>query len=435
MYVTLTLARNVDGSPALPLGIGNTGASMTISMGASTSSGAGAGAGAGAEEKMAKKIKKNDGEAAPADASAGATATEENPPKKEEAEGKDGDLKRKNPSSDDAPAAETSEKKEGASAGGAEKKEDEEEHKPAEIFHNPHPSRTFLSTVSVLKNEAKWVDLDQGAAALMQHRAPKQDGSGLDGSDVPPHMYTPHSPYQMMPNGMHGAMGMGMGMHPMGYPGMPPVPGGAPGSGVKDDPSRPSPGQDNQHHQWGMNAHGGMPGPGQYPTPEMMYNAAQMMDPRMGGYGFQPSWPGRGGYPMDMQQMQGGPPGQMGQMPSPYDGHMMQQMPPTTGWGGGHPGMGQQGGGQGDMPQSMPPGSSPAGNGMQMPGQGMMPQSVSQGMSRQMYQGMPEGNVNAMEGGAHDLKGDGSGPMMGGPDPSHAKDEPKENGSSETLQI
>jgi hypothetical protein len=155
VYVTLTLARNVDGSPALPLGIGNTGASMTISMGASTSSGAGAGAGAGAEEKMAKKIKKNDGEAAPADASAGATATEENPPKKEEAEGKDGDLKRKNPSSDDAPAAETSEKKEGASAGGAEKKEDEEEHKPAEIFHNPHPSRTFLSTVSVLKNEAK----------------------------------------------------------------------------------------------------------------------------------------------------------------------------------------------------------------------------------------------------------------------------------------
>jgi hypothetical protein len=153
VYVTLTLARNVDGSPALPLGIGNTGASMTISMGASTSSGAGAGA--GAEEKMAKKIKKNDGEAAPADASAGATATEENPPKKEDSEGKDGDLKRKNPSSDDAPAAETSEKKEGASAGGAEKKEDEEEHKPAEIFHNPHPSRTFLSTVSVLKNEAK----------------------------------------------------------------------------------------------------------------------------------------------------------------------------------------------------------------------------------------------------------------------------------------
>lgn len=378
----------------------------------------------GGDESAAKKMKKNDGEAADVPA----TPSEETGPlkKEEKKEDDEDDLKgKKSPNDTAADAEKSSEKKED---GDDAEKETEGNTKDVDIFKNPHPSRTFLSTVSVSKNEIQWVDLDQGAAALMQHRNPKPDGAGMDGSEVAQHgMYAPHSPYQI---GMHAAMGMGMGMHHMGYPpGMPQVSAG----GVKDDPNRAQTGSDGQHNQWGMNSHGGMP-PGQYPGPDMMYN--QMMDPRMGGYGgFQPGW--RGGYPMDMgmQGMQGGQPGQMGQMPPPYDGggHMLQQMTPS-GWGGGggvgggHPGMGQQGLGQGDMPQSMPPGVSPNG----MLGQGMMPQSNSpQGMSRQMHQGGMPPSDPAMGGGPHDMKG-GGGPMPGGPDPSQ---DPKANGSSETLQI
>lgn len=421
VYVTLTLVRGPDGATAPP----NMGTPAITSSPANAES----------DEPTAKKMKKNDGEASSgnsteetADDAASKVKGEVSKDAKEEGS--------KAKTSSDATDADAEKKAEDA---------DKEEEKPKDIdiFKNPHPSRTFLATVSVKKNEVQWVDLDQGAVALMQHRAPKVE---QDGAEVPPHgMYPPHSPYQMMPQGMH--PGMSMNMHPgMGYPGMTgpvlgQIPGGATG-GNKDDPNRPSNGMDNQHPQWGMGG-GGMPGgPGQYPTPEMMYNAAQMMDPRMGGYGFQPGWPGRGGYPMEMpgmQGMQGGPQGQMGQMQSPYDGHMMQQMSPA-GWGGGHPGMGpQQGGGgmpqggvNGDMPQSLPPNSSPGG--MQQQGQGMPPQ----GMSRHMPPGMPENNPNGNGSSPHDMKGVGgmSPPgMMGGSETIGAKDSSKDNNSSETLQI
>lgn len=291
-----------------------------------------------------------------------------------------------------------SEKKEDGESGEV-KKEDSAEVKkeesekadetPEDIFKTPHPSRTFLATVSVTKNEVKWVDLDQGAVAMMQHRAPKSEP--VPATPENGGMYPPHMPYQMMPNGMH-PMNM---HHPMGnpmapFPGMP-SPHGPPGQGMpngsggKDDSSNRPP-MDGQH-QWGMG--GGMPG--QFPTPEMMYNAAQMMDPRMGGYGFNPGWYGRG-YPMDMSGMQGGgpPSGQMGPGQMPYDSHMMQQMQ----WGGPQGGP-QQGGGQmppqGDMggyPQGMPPGASPHGMHQGVPphqGQGMPPpQAMSpQGPFRQ----------------------------------------------------
>lgn len=404
VYVTLTLARNMDGGFPPPVS-------------------APAAPAVEAAEPSSKKMKKNNGEAAPSiDNDDAATVS----PKKDEEDAKDGDLKRKKTSSD---AADVTKKDEDAEI---------EKEKLVDIFKSPHPSRTFLSTVSVTKNEVKWVDLDQGAVALMQHRAPKPDGPGPEGAEMQPHgMYPPHSPYQMMPNGMH--PGMGMNMHPaMSYPGLHPgMPGpvlgqgpmgsagaGPGGNGGKDDPSRPPNGMDNsQHNQWGMSGPGGMPA-SQYPTPELMYNAAQMMDPRMGGYGF--GWPGRGGYPMDMQGMQGGPGGQMPQMPSPYESHMMQQMNPGPGW----PGMQQQGGGMmpppqgnGDLPQSLAPNSSP--------GHGMAQQM--HGMPRQMHMhagGMQDGN-------SHDLKGDGANgmnmPHVG--NASDVKDGSKDINPSETLQI
>jgi hypothetical protein len=254
---------------------------------------------------------------------------------------------------------------------------------PEDIFQDLHESRTFLSTVSLHKNDAKWVDLDQNAVNLMQHRAKAQESvpEAQDGAGYPP-----HSPYgQMMPP-PNGNYPMGMNMHPgMGhFPGMQGH-GGMPGmpNGGKEDPNRPP-----MENPWGMNG-------GPFPQ-DLMYNAAQMMDPRMGGYGFQPGWHGGGrGYPMDMQGMQGGPPPQMGQMP--YEGHMMQQQQM---WGGQHGG-GGAGGGQmpppdmGNMGQMMHPGMSPHGmpphqammQGMHphgMPPQGMSPQlPPSQGMSPQ----------------------------------------------------
>lgn len=258
----------------------------------------------------------------------------------------------------------------------------------ANIFKDVHSSRTFLSTVSVDRNDAEWVDLDQNQLTLLQHRQKQEQ---LEHEQAYSQSHYPQMSQMMAPNGMHG---MGMNMHSaMGhFPGMP---SGAPG-GTKDDSNRP-PGMPSGHmdpNQWGGMGNGanGRPGPGgpgggtggpgnphmpnpQFPMPQdMMYNAAQMMDPRMAGsYGFQ-SWHPNQRHGMDMQGMQGGGPqyGQMGQMP--YDGHMM-QMP----WGGSPPVGGQMG------PQDMggPQGGGNGGGGMQgqgMPPQGMSPHSGHPGM-------------------------------------------------------
>jgi len=235
---------------------------------------------------------------------------------------------------------------------------EEEDASPTDIFQNPHSSRTFLCTVSLNRNEVKWVGIDAThVATVMQSRngkGPNAEAEGMDGGAS--QMY-PSSPYHHMMHPSMGGMGMGgmgMGMHPqMGHfppmqpngHGQHPMDGNLPNSADKDEnggengngPSQggtPNQMDNGMHHQqqpWmNQHNHGGMGGHG---YPDMMYQ--QMMDPRAAamGYGYQP-WHGgggRGGYPMEM-----------GGMP-PYsgDGHtgMMQQM----GWGGGPPSQ-QQGG-------------------------------------------------------------------------------------------
>lgn len=282
------------------------------------------------------------------------------------------------------------------------KKDEQKDKEFADIFNNPHHSKTFLATVSLTKNEVRWVDMDQAQAALMQHRNSKGQGIDYDMQDNAPHMHPSQMPYQMMhPGAMHPMafhpslapfqgipshyFGYGQGQHGMKMDG----PGG--GMDVNRSGGGGNPMDSLQHQQSWMNQNdpsGGM----QYPTPEMMYQA-QMMDPRaaaMAGYGYQP-WNqhgggngsvgggGRGGngggYSMDMGGMNGGPPPSApGQMQ--YDGHMMQQM----GWGNpqsqhqGGQGHGQ-GGDMGGIPQSM----SPHGGGMHghpMHGMPMMPGMV-----------------------------------------------------------
>lgn len=248
-----------------------------------------------------------------------------------------------------------------------------------DIFNNPHPSKTFLATVSLTKNEVRWVDMDQAQAALMHHRNSKSQAVDFELQDGVPHMHPSQMPYQMMhpsamhPMAFHPSLGpfQGIPSHYFGYgQGQHGIKMEGPGGGM--DMNRSGGGGNQmdslQQQQGWMNQNdpsGGMP----YPNHEMMYQA-QMMDPRaaaMAGYGYQ-SWNqqggggqarggggGGGGYPMDMGGMGGAPPS-AGQMQ--YDGHMMQQM----GWGNPPP---QQQGGQGGDMSGMPPQSmSPHGGGM-----------------------------------------------------------------------
>lgn len=303
-----------------------------------------------------------------------------------------------------------------------------------DIFKNPHPSKTFLATVSLTKNEVRWVDMDQAQAALMHHRSSKGQGVDFDVQDGLHHMHH-HSqmPYQMMhPSSMHP-----MALHPsFGHlPGLPPpyfgygqgqhhMPGNGgmkmePGGGMDGGRTGGGNQMDGLQQQNWMNQNdpsGGM----QFPTPDMMYQA-QMMDPRaaaMAGYGYQP-WNqqqqhsgggGRGGgYSMDMGGMSGGPAG--GHMP--YDGHMMQQM----GWGNPQSQhQGNQGPGQGDMggmPQSMSPhgphggmhGGHPMSGMPLMPGMGGHHQKDMHHLSQQPYS--PQRMHDSMQ-----VQDDGSGSRM-----------------------
>ena len=103
----------------------------------------------GGDESAAKKMKKNDGEAADVPAP---TSEESGSVKKDaKKEDKEDDLKGEKSPDDTADNAEkSSEKKED---GDDAEKETEGDTKDVDIFKNPHPSRTFLSTVSVSKNE------------------------------------------------------------------------------------------------------------------------------------------------------------------------------------------------------------------------------------------------------------------------------------------
>lgn len=119
-----------------------------------------AGAGTDDHDQSAKKIKTNDGEGAPADAGtpsadADTDADDEIRPKDESKTSdvqEEGDLKRKKPSSDDASADDADKK--GGTDESSEKKESSQVSSADSIFYKPHPSRTFLCTVSVNKNEA-----------------------------------------------------------------------------------------------------------------------------------------------------------------------------------------------------------------------------------------------------------------------------------------
>lgn len=151
VYVTLSLARNPDGSQPMPLVKSTTSPSPAAPE---------AGAGTDDHDQSAKKIKTNDGEGAPADAGtpsadADTDADDEIRPKDESKTSdvqEEGDLKRKKPSSDDASADDADKK--GGTDESSEKKESSQVSSADSIFYKPHPSRTFLCTVSVNKNEA-----------------------------------------------------------------------------------------------------------------------------------------------------------------------------------------------------------------------------------------------------------------------------------------
>lgn len=161
------------------------------------------------------------------------------------------------------------------------------------IFGKIHQSRTFLSTVSITKNEVEWVDLDQNQASYMSHRQKQQESVAAAASDMPSEaVYS--NPYMMQPGNM---ASMGLNMHSLTYPAglsNPPVAGQK-----QEDPNRPNSGINGMEGQW----MGGGPGvsshhAGQFPEMMSQMMDPRLMDPRMGGYGY-PSWTNRG-YPMDM---------------------------------------------------------------------------------------------------------------------------------------
>jgi len=95
---------------------------------------------------------------------------------------------------------------------GVKEEEEEEDASPADIFQNPHSSRTFLCTVSLNKNEVKWVGIDAThVATVMQSRnakGPTVEPEVMDGGAS--QMY-PTSPYHhpMMHPSMGGRYGNG----------------------------------------------------------------------------------------------------------------------------------------------------------------------------------------------------------------------------------
>lgn len=247
---------------------------------------------------------------------------------------------------------------------------EEEEDESGSIWKKIPESRTVLCTVSITKNEVKWVDMDAAQAQLFQQRNSKMGVEEIDNSQQ--HMYPP-APYMMHPSQMH--MGMGMYGHPMHGYGMPgQAPPGGEGTKAEDGaaPAPPAPGGEGNPDEQGHGVNGQMDGQqpwmgqgGQYP-PDMMYG--QMMDPRMAGYGY-PAWNGRGYPGMEM----GGPGGQ-GEMP-PYGGENM-PMPGYPAWGGppdlqGYPGMGGHGYGSpprmGAPPQGPPDGQTTGEQGDEKP--------------------------------------------------------------------
>lgn len=159
----------------------------------------------------------------------------------------------------------------------------------------------------------------------------------------------------MAPGNM-GTMGMNMNNFPANYGHNFPAATMGGGAGpVKDEQNRSNPMDRSPMENPWLGGGPGMP----YSDMMSMMDPRQMVDPRMGGYGFQhPSW-GRG-YPNPMD---------MGQMHSPYGAAQTNPY-------GQYPPMGPSGQYPGDM-----------GGMSQALGQGMVPQGMPQGMG----QGMPQG--------------------------------------------
>lgn len=232
----------------------------------------------------------------------------------------------------------------------------EEKEASADIFDKIHSSRTFLSTVSVDKNIAEWVDLDQNQANYLSHRQKLEVAPSTN--DVSSESNYQQNLYNgMMAPGNMGTMGMNMNNFPANYghnfPGA--TMGGGSGGPVKDEQNRQNPMDRSAMDNPWLGSGPGMP----YGDMMSMMDPRQMVDPRMGGYGFQhPSW-GRG-YPNPMD---------MGQMHSPYGAAQTNPY-------GQYPPMGPSGHYPGDM-----------GGMSQALGQGMAPQGMQQGMQQQ--QNMP----------------------------------------------
>uniref|UniRef100_A0A6S8TVQ0 Uncharacterized protein n=1 Tax=Chaetoceros debilis TaxID=122233 RepID=A0A6S8TVQ0_9STRA len=287
-----------------------------------------------------------------------ADASTENDKQKEGDEGKE----EKSKGSEDGGDGKAAVKAETASKD-TEKSEVKEKEAPADIFDKIHSSRTFLSTVSVDKNIAEWVDLDQNQANYLSHRQKLEVAPPA--TDVSSESTYQQNPYTgMMAPGNMGTMGMSMNNFPANYghnfPGA--TMGGA-GGPVKDDQNRSNPMDRSPMENPWLGGGPGMP----YSDMMSMMDPRQMVDPRMGGYGFQhPSW-GRG-YPNPMD---------MGQMHSPYGAAQTNPY--------GYPPMGPSGHYPGDM-----------GGMSQTLGQGMVPQGMPQGMQQQPNmppQSFPQNNM------------------------------------------